>query len=109
MVTRDGWGQFPFSFFSNKNLLYLLWVPLVGLQGLVWGFSVGCGGLFGGEVEGLACQMHPFWVWIAWSVLGADALSGSSLSRVFCLGRVPCLVLGLESASVVLERDSEQV
>ena len=36
------------SFFLNKNFLYLLWVPLVGLRGLVWGFGVGCGGLIGG-------------------------------------------------------------
>ena len=45
----------------------------MGLRGLVWGFGVECGGLFGGEVEGMACQMHPFSVWITWSVLGADA------------------------------------
>ena len=63
--------SFVFSF--NKNLLYLLWVPL-DLRGLVWlFFGAGCGGLFGVEVEGVACQMHLFWVWIAWSVLGADA------------------------------------
>ena len=49
-----------FSFFFYKNFLYLLWVPLVGLRGLVWGFGVGCGGLFGEEVVGVACQMHPF-------------------------------------------------
>ena len=97
-----------FSFFFNKNFLYLLWVPLVGLWGLVWGFGVECGGLIGGEVVGVACQMHPFRVWIAWSVLGVDAF-GWLLSVVFRLGRVPCLVLGLGSASVVLERDLEQV
>ena len=68
-----GWIGVSFLFFFNKKFLYLLWVLLVGLRGLVWGFGVGCGGLFGGEVEGVACQMHPFWVWIAWSVLGADA------------------------------------
>ena len=43
---RDGRGQF--FFFFNKNFLYLLRVPLVGLWGLVWGFGVGCGGLIGG-------------------------------------------------------------
>ena len=47
--------------------------PSRGAAGLVWGSGVGCGGLFGSEVEGVDCQMHPFWVWIAWSVLGADA------------------------------------
>ena len=67
-----GWMESVFLFF-NKNFLYLLWVPLEGLRGVVWGFGVGCGGLFGGEAEGVTCQIHPFWVWIAWSVLGADA------------------------------------
>ena len=80
----------------------------MGLWGLVWGFGVGCSGLIGGEVVGVACQMHPLRVWIAWSVLGVAAF-GWLLSVVFHLGRVPCLVLGLGSASVVLERDSEQV
>ena len=81
----------------------------MGLRGLVWGFGVGCGGLFGEEVVGVACQMHPFRVWIAWSVLGVDAFGWLPLSVVFRMGRVPCLVLGLGSTSVVLERDSEQV
>ena len=57
----------------NKNFLYLLLVPLVGLGGLVWGFGAGRGGLSGGEVGGIACWAHSFWGWIAWSVLGADA------------------------------------
>ena len=61
-----------------------------------------------GRSWGLACRMHPLRVWIAWSVLGVAAF-GWLLSVVFHLGRVPCLVLGLGSASVVLERDSKQV
>ena len=39
----------------------------------MWGFGVGCSAPLGGQVEGVACQMHLFWVWIAWSVLGTDA------------------------------------
>ena len=98
-----------FSFFFNKNFLYLLWVPLVGLRGLVWGFGVGCDGLFGGgRGSGLSDA----------SVLGMDRMVCSwggcvwlvpLSSLVLCLDRVPCLVLGLGSASVVVERDSEQV
>ena len=68
-----GYAGWMGSVFFNKNFLYLLWAPLVGLWVLVWGFGVGCGGLFGGKVVGVACQMHPFWVWIAWSVLRANA------------------------------------
>ena len=55
-------GGVSFLFFFNRNFLYLLLVPLVGLQ--AW-----CGGLFCGEVRGVACRMHPFWGWITWSVL----------------------------------------
>ena len=69
-----GWMGSVFLFLFNKNFLHLLWVLLVGLRGLVWGFSVWCDGLFGGEVVGVACQMHPFRIWIAWSVLGVDAI-----------------------------------
>ena len=48
-----GWTGSVFLFFFNKNFLYLLRVPLVGLWGLVWGFGVGCGGLISGEVVGV--------------------------------------------------------
>ena len=100
-----GWGQF--FFFFNKNFLYLLWNPLVVLQGLVWGFGAGYGGLFGGEVEGVACQMHPFWVWIAWSVLGADVFGWFLSFPGLLSGQSAMSGLGL--ALVVLERDSKQV
>ena len=75
---RNGCGGSVF-FFSNKNFLYLILVSFVGLRGFVWGFGDGRGGLFGGEVGGVACRTHPFWGWIAWSVLGANAF-GSILS-----------------------------
>ena len=68
-----------FSFFFNKNFLYLLRVPLVGLWGLVWGFGVGCGGLIGGEVVGVACRMHPLRVWSHGLFSGWLHLAGSSL------------------------------
>ena len=102
-----GWMGSVFLFFFNKIVLYLLWVPLVGLQGLVRGFGVGCGGLFGGEAWLVRCIHSGYGLHGLFS--GQMRLAGSSPSLVFCLGRVPCLVLGLGSASGVLERDLEQV
>ena len=85
-----------FSFFFNENFLYLLRVPLVGLWGLVWGFGVGYGGLIGGDVVGVACQMHPFRVWIAWSVLGCiwlAPLRGLPSGQSAVSGAWPCIGL----------------
>ena len=62
--------SFYVLFFFNKNLLYLLWVPLVGLLGLVWGFGVWCDGLFGREAF-FRCICSGYGS--SWSVLGADA------------------------------------
>ena len=45
----------------NKNFLYLLLFPYVGLQGLVWRFGAECGGLFDVEVRGMACARSEFW------------------------------------------------
>ena len=88
---RVGWGQI-FLFF-NKNFLYLLLVLLVGLRGLVWGFGAGRGGLLCGEVGG----------WLVGCIRSGDGSHGlfsvqmllvsSSLSLIFCLARMPCLVL----------------
>ena len=40
----------------------------------------------------MTCWINPFWGSIAWSVLRADTF-GWYLSLVFCMGRMPCLVL----------------
>ena len=98
-------GGVSFSF--NKNFLYLLLVPLVGLQGLVWGFGAGCGGLLGGrhglsdasvlEMDRMVCSCGRC-VWLVplfpWSSVWAEC-------RVW--------YLDLGSASAVLESDLEQV
>ena len=42
----------------------------------------------------MASRLHPFWEWIAWSVLGTDAFDRPSLFLVFCLGRMSCLAIG---------------
>ena len=66
-----GWMGSVFLFFLQKFL-----VPAVGPSRGAAGLGVGlrCWVWWSvcGEVEGVACQMHPFWVWITWFVLGAD-------------------------------------
>ena len=101
-----------FLFFLSKNFLYLLLVPLVGLRG--------CGASCDVSVLGvMVCLVGRSGAWLVGRIGSWDGshglfsgrmrLAGSSLSLVFFLGRVPCLVLDLGSASAVLERDSEQV
>ena len=82
-----GWMGSVFLFFFNKNFLYLLWVPLVGLRGLLWGFGVGCGG----EVVGVASQMHSgqsampgAWPWIGLSDPGEGLGASLIISLMFC-------------------------
>ena len=104
-----GWMRSIFLFFSTKFLVLAVGpsrgaVGLgVGLQCWVW-WSVWWGGhgrcLSDASIEGMDRMVCS---------RGGCILTGSSLSVVFRLGRVPYLVLGLGSASVVLERDSEQV
>ena len=68
-----GWVTKFFFFFLRKISCTCYWSLSWDCESLVWGFGAGRGGLFGGEVGGVAYQTHTFWGWIAWSVLRVDA------------------------------------
>ena len=102
-------GGVSFSFFLNK-------ISCTCCGSLSWG----CGAWCGVSVLGvMVCLVGRSRAWLVRCIRsrygshglfsGRMRLAGSSLSLVSCLGRVPCLVLGHGSASVVLERDLEQV